>query len=248
MITVIFGILLIIILVLLIAFKPKIKGYMGEKNVSTKLNGLPSDQYIVLNNIMLNSDYGLTQIDHIVISVYGIFVIETKNYKGWITGGEYAENWIKNVYGNKYSFRNPLKQNYAHIKSIMNLINIHDPNLFISIIAFSDEASIKVNTNKNVINFCMLKKCIQSYKGVVFSQSEIIQIAELISNSNVDSKETRKEHIDQIHNNVYQRRSSLRNGICPRCGHPLVLRHGKYGEFYGCSNYPKCRFTENIHK
>lgn len=130
----------------------------------------------------------------------------------------------------------------------MNLINIHDPNLFISIIAFSDEASIKVNTNKNVINFCMLKKCIQSYKGVVFSQSEIIQIAELISNSNVDSKETRKEHIDQIHNNVYQRRSSLRNGICPRCGHPLVLRHGKYGEFYGCSNYPKCRFTENIHK
>lgn len=122
---------------------------------------------------MLNSDYGLTQIDHIVISVYGIFVIETKNYKGWITGGEYAENWIKNVYGNKYSFRNPLKQNYAHIKSIMNLINIHDPNLFMSIIAFSDEASIKVNTDKNVINFCMLKKCIQSYKGVVFHSQKL---------------------------------------------------------------------------
>lgn len=243
----IFGILLIIVLVLLIAFKPKIKGYMGEKNVSAKLNSLPSDQYIVHNNIMLNSDFGLTQIDHIVISVYGIFVIETKNYKGWITGGENAENWTKNVYGNKYSFRNPLKQNYAHIKSLMNIIKIHDPNLFISIIAFSDQASIKVNTNQNVINFHMLKKCIQSYKGVVFSQSEIIQIAELISNSNVDSKETRKEHIDQIHNNVYQKRSSLHNGICPRCGHALVLRHGKYGEFYGCSNYPKCRFTEKIH-
>lgn len=248
MIIVIFGIILIVVLLLIIAFEPKIKGYVGEKCVSSMLKGLPSDKYIVLNNIMLNSDHGLTQIDHMAISVYGIFVIETKNYKGWITGGEYAENWTKNVYGNKYSFRNPLKQNYAHIRSVMNLINIDDPDLFISIVVFSNEASIKVKTDKNVINFRMLKKCILSYKNVVFSPSEIIRIAELISNSNVDSKETRKEHIDQINRNVSLRKNCARNGICPRCGHSLVLRHGKYGDFYGCSNYPKCRFTENIHK
>ncbi len=30
---------------------------------------------------------------------------------------------------------------------------------------------------------------------------------------------------------------------CPRCGGVLVRRNGKYGEFIGCSNFPKCRFT-----
>ena len=33
---------------------------------------------------------------------------------------------------------------------------------------------------------------------------------------------------------------------CPECGSPMVKRHGKYGDFYGCSNYPKCRHTEPI--
>ena len=52
-----------------------------------------------------------------VLSEYGIFVIETKNYSGWILGGEYSEEWTKNVYGKKYKFRNPLKQNYTHVNS-----------------------------------------------------------------------------------------------------------------------------------
>ena len=31
---------------------------------------------------------------------------------------------------------------------------------------------------------------------------------------------------------------------CPKCGHPLVLRYGRYGKFISCSNFPKCRYTE----
>ena len=34
------------------------------------------------------------------------------------------------------------------------------------------------------------------------------------------------------------------NRVCPYCKKPLVLRHGQYGNFYGCSGYPKCRYTE----
>ena len=60
-------------------------GKAGEKRVARKLDWLPKE-YIILNDIMLPTQYGTTQIDHIVVSPYGIFVIETKNYKGWIFG------------------------------------------------------------------------------------------------------------------------------------------------------------------
>ena len=81
------------------AFEPEIKGSIGEKKAAAVLSGLPQQQYRLLNDVMLQTAYGTTQIDHIVVSVYGIFVIETKNYKGWITGSEYGEHWIKNMYG-----------------------------------------------------------------------------------------------------------------------------------------------------
>lgn len=35
----------------------------------------------------------------------------------------------------------------------------------------------------------------------------------------------------------------INQGICPQCGYQLDIKHGKYGEFFGCSNYPHCRFT-----
>ena len=77
---------LLIVIVVFNFYKPIIKGFFGEKTISAFLLTLPKDQYIVLNNIMLRTVTGTTQIDHIVVSVYGIFVIETKNYKGWIFG------------------------------------------------------------------------------------------------------------------------------------------------------------------
>ena len=53
---------------------------------------------------------------------------------------------------------------------------------------------------------------------------------------------TNREHVQ----NIRQTQIELRNGICPRCGGQMVERNGKYGRFYGCSNYPKCRFVLNI--
>lgn len=38
----------------------------------------------------------------------------------------------------------------------------------------------------------------------------------------------------------------LKKAMCPKCGADLVIRSGKYGEFYGCDGYPKCNFTMSI--
>ena len=71
---------------------PLCKGWFGEKTVAIILSTLPQKQYQVINNVMLRKKSGkTTQIDHVVISPYGIFVLETKNYRGYITGSELLE-------------------------------------------------------------------------------------------------------------------------------------------------------------
>ena len=73
------------------------------------------------------------------------FVIETKNYKGWITGSEYSDQWIKNMYGKKYPFRNPLKQNYAHVKALEEKLGVSEDK-FIPIVAFLFPIDAKCET------------------------------------------------------------------------------------------------------
>ena len=83
-------ILPVAIIVLLWKLLPS-KGTMGEKRVAQILKKLPEDRYKVINNLFIQNNGYTTQIDHIVISVYGIFVIETKTSQGWIYGGENSE-------------------------------------------------------------------------------------------------------------------------------------------------------------
>ncbi|QSW90410.1 NERD domain-containing protein [Flavobacterium endoglycinae] len=78
-------ILLIVIFSLILIFgfyKSKIKGIIGEKTVSSILHFLDKSEYKIINNVVLKTGEVTTQIDHVIISSFGIFVIETKNYKG----------------------------------------------------------------------------------------------------------------------------------------------------------------------
>lgn len=146
----------------------KVKGFLGESKVSLILASLPQKEYRVLNNVMLPTEKGTTQIDHIVVSIYGIFVIETKNYKGWISGSEYSEQWTENFYGKKFKFFNPERQNYGHIKTLQNMLNLTE-DAYISIIAISPKATLKVKTKGNVVYFSKLKKLFGNIEYLLLS-------------------------------------------------------------------------------
>lgn len=123
------------------------KGILGETviNIATWFK-LDKAVYHRLNNITLPlSNSGSTQIDHIIVSIYGIFVIETKNYKGWIYGSEKQKQWTQ-VFpnGQKYKFQNPLRQNYLHIKTLADLLGL-EINAFHSMIAFIGECELKTH-------------------------------------------------------------------------------------------------------
>lgn len=178
-------------------FLPEIKGYFGELQVRNILKKL-SSEYIVINNIMLRKeDNETTQIDHIVVSTYGIFVIETKNYKGLITGGDYSKVWIEHIYKKKYQFMNPIKQNYGHAKTLEKLLELPKDS-FIPIVVFTEDGILKVKTSKIVINTKDLSKTIVSFNNKIIEENQVKIIADKIINENIDSKETRREHIKNV--------------------------------------------------
>jgi len=91
-------IILPIILVLIFFKSPFGKGLLGEILVNFTINmRLDKQKYHLLKNITLPTDNGTTQIDHVVISQYGIFVIETKNMRGWIFGNEHQKTWTQKI-------------------------------------------------------------------------------------------------------------------------------------------------------
>lgn len=246
MIKILLGLFIFILIITIITeiYQPVIKGHIGESRVSGILAALPLGEYCVINDVMLKTERGTTQIDHVVVSKFGIFVIETKNYTGWITGSEYSEKWTKNVYGNKYYFYNPIRQNYGHIKALSNLLGLPE-NHFIPIVVFSDSAELRVNSNKPVINISELERMILSVRTLRIQKADLPGIVEQITNANISSRENRIKHIANIHKSIDHQEEIIEQGICPRCGGRLVQRNGKYGIFTGCSNYPKCRYTIN---
>lgn len=179
---------------------PKIRGWIGEKQVSNTLKKLPQNYKLIDNILLRKSDGSTTQIDHIIISVYGIFVIETKNYKGIITGGEYSEQWTKHMYKKKYKFLNPIRQNYGHIKTLEETLNL-TKNMFIPIVVFTSDAKLRVKSKKAIINAKDLNKTIQNYKKRIITPEQVGTIQSKLQASNIYSKREMKEHVKNIYKN-----------------------------------------------
>lgn len=224
--------------------KATVKGFLGEAFVANMLSDLPKEEYLLLNDVMLPTSYGTTQIDHIIISVYGIFIIETKTYGGTVTGGEYSEKWTEYRGGQKFSFQNPLRQNYGHVKTLEQLLD-YPNDVFFPIVAFSGECKLKVQAAQPVIYMRQLKETILSHTEKKFSAEELPKISDKIRSANTNGLITKISHNRQIKDKIKTENEKIANMICPKCGGTLIQRKGKYGEFLGCSNYPKCKFTFN---
>lgn len=239
------SVLAFVILIVLGILWRRSKGRRGEKQVAALLSLLPKDKYKVINDLLIQRGGYSTQIDHVVVSVYGVFVIETKYYRGWIYGGENSEYWTKNVYGHKYDLRNPLWQNEGHIKAVSRLLDDSGLVSIYNIVAFSSQAKLKVDRSLPVMYWHQVVPYIRRYKEAVMSESYAEEIYNTLLAANVEDKGARKQHVQSVKLNKQRRDDAVASGRCPRCGGKLVLREGRYGRFYGCSNYPKCNYTLN---
>lgn len=229
-----------------------IKGWLGEKQVSNLLNKLDPENYILLNDLYIPKENGqTTQIDHILISHKGLFVIETKNYKGWIMGSENNQYWTQVIYKRKEKLYNPIWQNSGHIKALKDYLGdvLNDVPVY-SVIVFGKQADLKFEhpfTKAKVIKSEQLLSVIERETGEnVLNHFMRQKIKHLLSSLYVKDKKAQKvqskKHVIDIKKGMNERNSKISKNVCPRCGNTLVTRKGKKGEFMGCSRFPKCRF------
>ena len=218
------------------------KGWIGEQKTKFWLwLWLNGKIYRRFHNVILPSKGGTSQIDHIVVSQYGVFIIETKNYKGWIFGSADKANWIQVLYKEKHSFQNPLRQTFRQKKILAEFLGIEEACIQ-AIVYFVGKSTFKTELPRNVRN-SWLGRYIKSYKTRVLSHQEVERITRTLQQHKSDSTITTKDHIKSLD----QRRNSNTN--CPRCGSQLVVRNVKKGpkagtSFLGCEGYPKCRFSK----
>ncbi|KIL37312.1 NERD nuclease [Cohnella kolymensis] len=192
--------------------KPKIEttriGELGEYKINIQLDQLPKGcKY--LSDIMVRnakSRSGYSQIDHIVISPYGLFVIETKNYNGEIKGGRKDRKWRVS---NRFNMYNPLMQNYGHIKAIQSVLNGFPTLSYISMVSFTmrcrfsiDPDLRKIDSDELVVYDTELSEFIQrkinrikaTSDKPLLGETEINQIYNVIDSANIKDVVIRAEH------------------------------------------------------
>lgn len=219
-----------------------IKGWAGEAmGVVAHWAFLDKNVYLQLNNITLETTNGTTQIDHVIVSRHGIFVVEAKNIDGWIFGDAKSPQWTIVKHGGKFRMQNPLHQNYRHIKAVVAFLGVDEAKVH-SLVMFWGECDFKTQMPKNVLS-TGYSAYIKSFNECLFSDEEVSTIVEALKSGSLPkSWATRKEHLASLK----ARHSSTTT--CPKCGSTLVLRTVRSGakagnRFYGCSAYPKCRHT-----
>ena len=220
-------------------------GEAGENAVYARLSRLP-EEFDVFNNVVFQYRDRSTQIDHIVVSPYGLYVIETKNMAGPIYGSENNEFWSEYLpetrYRNKeYRFRNPIWQNDGHIKALRAVLQDNVVPIY-GIIVFPKGTELNVNTTRKVTTWDQLYHTIVRYDEVVMDSDTVAKYSALIGEANVTDPDARQSHVAKARQNKVRRNEMVADGKCPRCGSPLVQREGGFGRFWGCSNYPKCKY------
>lgn len=180
-----------------------------------------------------------SQVDHVVINPNGVFVIETKNYSGRIYGNESQLNWTQVLnYGKvKNHFYSPIKQNQTHVYAIQEIIKQDVP--IYTVVVFV-KGNIQYIQSPNVYTVWGLLQKLKEPSVKTISREQMELIYDTLLKHNRRNTISNAEHI----NNIEMMKNNITNKICPRCGSQLVLRHGKYGNFMGCSRYPQCRFIK----
>ena len=222
---------------------PRIRGGRGESRVANVLSRLDNSQYKVLNDLLIRTTRGTSQIDHVVVSPQGIFVIETKNYSGWIHGGEKSEYWTQSIFRKKYEFRNPIKQNWAHVYGLKEILSDFGQISYHPVVVFTRSSELKNVHSKLPVSYVdnLLQIITETKGGGILSGDQVLAIQRTLDGANILDQNLRGQHVRGVQNRVHLQNQSEQLLICPKCGATLVVRAGKYGKFYGCSNYPRCR-------
>ncbi len=227
---------------------PRVKGWVGELVVRLILSvGLDGKAAHALHDVTLETGDGTTQVDHVLVSRFGIFVIETKNMRGWIFGGARQAQWTQRFYRQSFRFQNPLRQNYRHERAISDALQV-EPEKIHSVVVFVGGSRFKTPMPDNVVRGLGLLGYIRSFRTKVWSDDEVQALVEQLKGRRLEpSRHTHRAHVQQLR----ERHEAPAGPACPKCGKAMMKRKARRGSrvgqvFWGCTQYPGCRGTKPV--
>jgi hypothetical protein len=142
----------------------------GEALVSREIqSNFNSPDYHLLNHITLKLKDGTTQIDHILISRFGVFVIETKNFSGWLFANANHATWTQVFIHKKFQFQNPIFQNMRHVEAVKNALDFLHPSTVKSVVVFTGDAEFKTEVPSGVFTLPQLVEYLRRQTDEVMS-------------------------------------------------------------------------------
>lgn len=197
-----------------------LKGWFGEKKTAFNIwLSLDKQTYKRFHNLIIPSSNGTTQLDHLIVSPYGLFIIETKNKSGWIFGDENQAKWTQVLYKKKYSFQNPLRQAFRQKKVLATFLSV-DESLIRTIVYFVGDCKFKTKLPSNVLK-SGVGRYIKRFKDQLLHIDEKERILKKLEQHSSRSTLSNKDHIRSLR----ERHNSTT--ICPKCGSKLKLRTAK---------------------
>ena len=186
-------------------FEKKLKGIVGESIIQLLLNSPQLGYRKILKNLYVPYGNKTTEIDVVMIHETGVYVIESKNYSGWIFGSENQQQWTQML--NRYTkerFYNPVWQNRAHIKALSDYAKIEQYKIK-SYIVFSDRCELKAvppNTERCIITkidmfLYDIYEDIKKRKKIL-TENDINKIEETLKPITNVSQEVKSRHIQDI--------------------------------------------------
>ncbi|WEG16706.1 nuclease-related domain-containing protein [Alkalihalophilus pseudofirmus] len=186
----------------------KRKGELGEYKIDIQLDQLPKDCRFLSDLLVENpkAKSGYSQVDHVVITPYGMIVIETKNYQGTIYGGKGRKTWLVN---GKFKMMNPFIQNYGHIQALKTTIDKKYHEHFVSMVSFTKRCTFKVDleyrkiaSHELIVYDIELSEFIHrkvsvlklEHREPLLSESDIGTIYDAFSNANITDPKLRQHH------------------------------------------------------
>jgi hypothetical protein len=209
----------------------------SELKIRNCLKQLQRPDYYSTHDLTIPKMDGTSQIDHVIVSRKGIFVIETKSHNGAIYGQEDDYQWTC-IQREKHYLYNPLKQNNGHIKAIQALMGAEDYQ-FINIVVFTENPSFKTNMPENVLRLDGLVSYIESFATDRLDQEQVIKFVGILEFYRKErSKETNEQHIQYVKENFAKNKPKPESNLIQikPSAHRISARQSSKG------------YTKDIHK
>jgi hypothetical protein len=158
----------------------------------------PPDNHL-MNHVTIRMDDGTTQVDHILISRFGVFVIETKDYNGWIFANATEATWTQVLFRRRSKFQNPIFQNKRHVRAVQGLLDFLPPEAIKSVVVFCGRAEFKTEIPQGVITIGQLAEHLRHETEEVMSLNRLqFCVGRLETARLAISGETDVQHIQSL--------------------------------------------------